>query len=122
MAILVAFNPVKTGIEKYRNLVIRSVSAEGGSSHDGRRCSSLRRLVDRCRGGPRPNSWDKLAPLAEWVENGKAPDFVVATHSTDGVVDNEQPICAYPKKAIYKGPSGGQSDPGNWVVSRFTCQ
>ncbi len=64
----------------------------------------------------------EVCRAAEWVENGEAPDFIVATHSTDGVVDNEQPICAYPKKAIYKGPAGGQSDPGNWVVSRFTCQ
>ncbi len=58
----------------------------------------------------------------EWMENGKAPDFIVATHSTDGVVDNERPTCAYPKKAVYKGPAGGQNDPANWAVSNFTCQ
>ena len=62
------------------------------------------------------------APLVEWVENGKAPDFIVATHSTDGVVDNERPICAYPKKAVYTGPAGGENDPANWVASSFTCQ
>jgi feruloyl esterase len=75
-----------------------------------------------CRGGPGPNSWDKLAPLVDWVENGNAPDFVVATHSTEDVVDNERPICAYPELAIYSGPPGGENDPSNWVQSNFACQ
>lgn len=75
-----------------------------------------------CRGGPGPNAWDKLAPLVDWVENGNAPDFVVATHSTDGVVDNERPICAYPEQAVYVGPSGGQNDPSNWKASNFSCR
>jgi feruloyl esterase len=78
--------------------------------------------MDHCRGGPGPNSWDKLAPLVEWVENGRAPDSIIATHSTDGVVDNERPICAYPHRAVYTGPAGGQNDPANWVASNFTCQ
>ncbi len=75
-----------------------------------------------CGGGPGPNDWDKLAPLVDWVENGNAPDFVVATHGTDGVVDNERPICAYPQRAVYTGPAGGENDPINWVESNFTCQ
>ncbi len=75
-----------------------------------------------CGGGPGPNEWNKLAPLVDWVENGNAPDFVVATHSTDGVVDNERPICAYPQRAVYTGPAGGENDPINWVESNFTCQ
>ncbi len=60
--------------------------------------------------------------MVAWVENANAPDFVVATHSTDGVVDNERPICAYPQRAIYTGPAGGKNDPINWVESNFTCQ
>ncbi|MDA2935239.1 tannase/feruloyl esterase family alpha/beta hydrolase [Acidobacteria bacterium AH-259-D05] len=75
-----------------------------------------------CGGGPGPNDWDRLAPLVEWVENGKAPDFVIATHSTNGVVDNERPICAYPQQAVYKGPSGAQNDPANWKASNFACR
>ena len=75
-----------------------------------------------CRGGPGPNDWDKLAPLVDWVENGNVPDFVVATHSTDGVVDNERPVCAYPEQAVYIGPSGGQNDPSNWKASNFSCR
>ncbi len=75
-----------------------------------------------CGGGPGPNRWDRLEKLVDWVENGNAPDFVVATHSTDGVVDNERRICAYPELAIYTGPVGGENDPANWVESNFTCQ
>ena len=78
--------------------------------------------MGHCGGGPGPNSWDKLPALVDWVENGNAPDFVVATHSTDGVVDNERPICAYPEMAVYTGPAGGQNDPVNWVAGNFTCQ
>ena len=78
--------------------------------------------MNHCGGGPGPNSWDKLEALIEWVEKGKAPDFVVATHSTDGKVDNERPICAYPQRAVYTGPAGGQNDPANWVARNFTCR
>ena len=78
--------------------------------------------MGHCGGGPGPNRWDKLAPLVDWVENGDAPDFVVATHSTDGVVDNERRICAYPERAAYTGPAGGENDPANWVESNFTCE
>ena len=78
--------------------------------------------MGHCRGGPGPNSWDKLAPLVEWVENGKAPDFVVATHSSNGVIDNERPICPYPEQAVYTGPAGGENDRANWVATNFTCR
>ena len=78
--------------------------------------------MGHCGSGPGPNSWDKLAPLVDWVENGEAPDFIVAIHSTEGVVENERPICSYPLRAVYTGPAGGETDPANWLASNFTCQ
>ena len=78
--------------------------------------------MGHCRGGPGPNSWDKLTPLVDWVEQGNAPDFLMARHSTGGVVDNERPICAYPQHAVYTGPAGGQNNRANWVQSNFTCR
>ena len=79
--------------------------------------------MGHCRGGPGPNEWDKLPPLVEWVEQGKAPNHVVAVHrAEDGRVDNERKICAYPLKAVYTGPAGGQNDPTNWVERNFTCR
>jgi feruloyl esterase len=76
--------------------------------------------MGHCGGGPGPNSWDRLAPLVEWVERGVAPDAIVATHSTGGVVDNERPIYAYPDQAVYTGPAGGRNDSANWVAENFS--
>ena len=44
--------------------------------------------MGHCSGGPGPDTWDPLAPLVAWVENGAAPDSVVAPHATDGRVDD----------------------------------
>jgi len=49
------------------------------------------------------------------VENGKAPDQIVAAHSTGGTVERTRPFCAFPKVAKYKG-SGSTDDAAN-----FTC-
>ena len=77
--------------------------------------------MGHCAGGPGPNIWDPLAPLVEWVEKGTAPGSVIARHETDGRVDDERPVCAYPQVARYSGPAGGANDPPNWVAANFTC-
>jgi feruloyl esterase len=78
--------------------------------------------MGHCGGGPGPNTWDPLAPLVAWVENGTAPDHVVATHSTDGRVDNERRVCAYPQVARYTGPAEAANDPASWTEANFTCR
>ena len=78
--------------------------------------------MGHCAGGPGPNTWDKLVPLVDWVENGVVPDSVTATHSTDGQVDNERPLCTYPQQARYVGPAGGADNPDNWRAENFQCQ
>ena len=78
--------------------------------------------MGHCGGGPGPDTWDPLAPLVQWVENGTAPDSVVATHATDGRVDNERPVCAYPQVARYSGPADGADDRANWTAANFTCR
>jgi feruloyl esterase len=78
--------------------------------------------MGHCAGGPGPNEWDPLAPLVEWVENGTAPDHVVARHSTDGRVDDERRVCAHPQVARYSGPAGGAGDRANWVERNFACR
>ena len=78
--------------------------------------------MGHCRGGPGPDSWDKLAPMVNWVENGIAPDFVTAEHRTNGQVDNQRPVCAYPQRAQYVGPFGGGNDPNNWIAENFQCR
>lgn len=78
--------------------------------------------MGHCGGGAGPNSWDKLPALVDWVENGIAPDSVIATHSSNGQVDNERPLCPYPQRARYTGPAGAENNPSNWVADNFTCQ
>jgi feruloyl esterase len=67
-----------------------------------------------CSGGPGPNTFDMQTALEEWVERGTAPEAVVATHSTNGVVDRSRPLCPYPKVAVYSG-KGDTNDAGNFV-------
>jgi len=56
-----------------------------------------------CGGGEGPNDFDKIGTLEQWVEHGKAPDQIVASHSKDGKVDRTRPLCPYPQVATYKG-------------------
>jgi feruloyl esterase len=67
-----------------------------------------------CGGGPGPNAFDMQAALEQWVQRGIAPDLVVATHSTNGVVDRLRPLCPYPRVAAYKG-KGDTNDAVNFV-------
>ncbi len=76
--------------------------------------------MGHCGGGPGPNTWDRLAPLVDWVERAIPPDALTATHSTDGVVDNERPIYAFPDEAVYSGPAGVENEPENWVIGNFS--
>jgi len=78
--------------------------------------------MGHCGGGAGPNDWDKLPALVDWVENGRAPDALVATHRSNGQVDNERPLCPFPQQARYSGPAGGENDPANWRAANFTCQ
>jgi tannase/feruloyl esterase len=67
-----------------------------------------------CGGGEGPNDFDKVGPLEQWVEQGKAPDQIVASHSKDGKVDRTRPLCPYPQIATYKG-SGSIDEAASFV-------
>ncbi|SER09375.1 feruloyl esterase [Faunimonas pinastri] len=69
--------------------------------------------VGHCEGGPGPDSFDALGTLESWVEHGKAPDRIVASHRTDGAVDRTRPLCPYPSVARYSG-TGDTNDAGNF--------
>lgn len=68
-----------------------------------------------CSGGPGPNIVDYLTALEQWVENGNAPDFLIA--SGGDVPDRTRPLCPYPKVAVY---DEGCGDMNNAVC--FQCQ
>ncbi len=73
--------------------------------------------MGHCSGGDGPNKFDMVGPLDEWVEQGKAPERVVATHFSGSQVDLTRPWCPYPQVAKYKG-TGSQDDAANFVCAQ----
>jgi len=69
--------------------------------------------MQHCNGGPGPNAFDTLSALEKWVEKGVAPDTIVASHSTNGMIDRTMPLCKFPEQARYKG-SGAVTGAANW--------
>lgn len=77
-----------------------------------------------------PGTVDLLGALEKWVEQGIAPDSIVASHIAGdagsgarglsmpitGTVDRTRPICAYPKSAVY----GGHGSPDD--ARNFACR
>ena len=72
--------------------------------------------MGHCGGGEGPNTFDMLTALEDWVEHGKPPDRILASQSTNGVVDRTRPLCPYPQRAVYRG-AGGIDD-----AASFACQ
>ncbi len=71
--------------------------------------------TQHCGGGPGPNTFDSLTAIENWVEQGIAPESLVASHSTSGVVDRTMPLCKFPEKARYVG--GNVNDAASWTCA-----
>ena len=72
--------------------------------------------MGHCGGGEGPSAFDTVGPLERWVEHGKAPDALVASHLTVGRVDRTRPLCPYPQVAKYKG-AGRIDDAANFACA-----
>ena len=72
--------------------------------------------MGHCGGGEGPNVFDKVGPLEQWIEHGKAPGALVASHTANGRVDRTRPLCPYPQVAKYRGT--GSTD----EASSFVCR
>jgi feruloyl esterase len=70
--------------------------------------------MGHCSGGEGPNVFDKIGTLDRWVEEGKAPESITASHINEGKVDRTRPLCPYPLVAKYKG-SGSVDEAANFV-------
>lgn len=70
--------------------------------------------MGHCRGGEGPNTFDTISALEQWVEHGRPPDQIIASHATDGAVDRTRPLCPYPQIATYKG-TGSTDEAANFV-------
>jgi len=99
---------------KYYNSVVENL---GGASKAG---GSVRLFLEpgmgHCGGGEGPSAFDKIGTLERWVEQGHAPDLIVASHVKDGKVDRTRPLCPYPRVAKYKG-TGSIDDAANFVCA-----
>jgi feruloyl esterase len=71
--------------------------------------------MHHCAGGPGLNSFDALTSLEKWVEQGVAPDSIVASHAGPGVA-RTRPLCSYPKVAVWDG----RGDPNS--AASFACK
>jgi feruloyl esterase len=83
--------------------------------------------MTHCSGGPGLNTFDTLTALERWVEEGVAPDKLVASHTALAFPDNvmsknppaggfSRPLCAYPKVPRYTG-RGNKTDASSFVCA-----
>ncbi|MBZ5642599.1 MAG: tannase/feruloyl esterase family alpha/beta hydrolase [Acidobacteriia bacterium] len=74
--------------------------------------------MHHCANGPGPNIFgganqglppqldaqhDVVMALDHWVEDGVAPEKIIASHLTNGTVDRTLPLCPYPQAPIFNG-------------------
>jgi hypothetical protein len=69
--------------------------------------------VAHCAGGDGPQPQDLIDALVQWVENGKAPDTILASGQIDGRT-RTRPLCPYPAQARWTG-EGSSEDAANFV-------
>jgi len=67
-----------------------------------------------CNGGPGTDTFDMLGVIRRWVEEGRAPNEVLASRVERGTVVRTWPLCPYPQEATYRG-SGSTDDASNFV-------
>jgi feruloyl esterase len=95
----------------------RAVEASGGAAKvRGSYRLFLAPGMAHCGGGAGPNTFDMVSALEQWVEAGKAPDQILASHATSGRVDRTRPLCPYPQVAVYNG-SGSIDE-----AASFSCR
>jgi feruloyl esterase len=72
--------------------------------------------MNHCGDGPATDQFDLLTPLVRWVEEGEAPNQVIASARgpanpggpnfdlpPDWSPDRTRPLCAFPRVAVYRG-------------------
>jgi feruloyl esterase len=68
-----------------------------------------------CGGGPGLTDFHGMDALVKWVEQGVAPDSIVASGKPGGV-SVERPVCPYPQVAKYRG-SGNVNEAASFVCA-----
>jgi len=73
--------------------------------------------VGHCGGGSGPAPSGQQEALLAWVEEGKAPETLLATRRDRSGSALSRPLCKYPLVAKYKG-TGSTDDAANFVCSK----
>jgi len=87
-----------------------SVQAKMGSTSDFYRLFMIPGM-EHCMGGPGTSNFDHMQVMVKWVEDGLAPDRIVATRP-----GRTYPLCPYPKVAKYTG-TGSTDDAANYTCA-----
>ena len=110
-----------TAISPFRTVWFYEDLAKGLGGYDKAREHARLFMVPgmlHCFGGDGPNSFDTLSALDAWVEEGKAPDGIVAAKFPDNKPGEKplrtMPLCAFPEQARYKG-TGDVNGAENWA-------
>ena len=93
--------------------------AMDATMHDDRAQNFVRLFLvpgmTHCAYGPSTYAFDAFTPLVHWVENGIAPDSIIAIAPSDTPWPGRtRPLCPYPKQTRYIG-SGDINNAANFV-------
>ncbi len=84
------------------NYYERALAANGPRTPDFFRLFMVPGMA-HCGGGVGPDRMDTVSAIVDWVEKGKAPDWIIASKVVGGQVVRTRPLCPYPQVARYKG-------------------
>jgi feruloyl esterase len=68
------------------------------------------------QGNPTDPDHDILSALDLWVTRHQAPEQIIASNQTNGVINFTRPLCPYPQNAQYKG-TGSTSDAASFICA-----
>ena len=89
----------------------------GASKIDGSFRLFMAPGMNHCGGGDGPSRVDYVTSIERWVEQGEAPDRLIAAHIANGDrTDRTRPLCPYPQVARYKG-QGSIDDAANFACA-----
>jgi feruloyl esterase len=91
-------------------LYYESVLEEMGSAQDDWMRLFMVPGMGHCRGGDGAHTFDTIATLEQWREQGTAPKQILGSNPASGLT---RPLCPYPQYAAYSG-SGDLRNAKNW--------
>jgi feruloyl esterase len=71
--------------------------------------------MGHCGGGDGTSTFNAMAALTQWVEQGHAPSSIPASRVRNGQTDRTRPLCPFPQVAKYDGT--GSTD----EAANFSC-